>query len=45
MNLSKSFILNELKKSKEATSLGIDNIPNEEHIENLKILCEKYYNL
>jgi hypothetical protein len=41
MNLSKSFTLNELTKSQEATRLGIDNIPNEEHIENLKILCEK----
>jgi hypothetical protein len=41
MNLSKSFTLNELTKSQEATRLGIENIPNEEHIENLKILCEK----
>jgi zinc D-Ala-D-Ala carboxypeptidase len=41
MNLSKSFTLNELTKSQEATRLGIDNIPNEEEIQNLKILCEK----
>ena len=41
MNLSKSFTLNELTKSQEATRLGIDNTPSEEHIENLKILCEK----
>jgi hypothetical protein len=41
MELSKSFTLNELTKSQEAIRLGIDNIPNEEHIENLKILCEK----
>jgi zinc D-Ala-D-Ala carboxypeptidase len=41
MNLSKSFTLNELTKSQEATRLGIDNTPGEEHIENLKILCEK----
>ena len=41
MILSKSFTLNELTKSQEATRLGIENIPNEEHIENLKILCEK----
>ena len=41
MELSKSFTLNELTKSQEATRLGIDNIPNEEHVENLKILCEK----
>jgi len=41
MELSKSFTLNELIKSQEATRLGIENIPNETHIENLKILCEK----
>jgi len=40
MELSKSFTLNELTKSQEATRLGIDNTPSEEHIENLKILCE-----
>jgi hypothetical protein len=40
MLLSKSFTLNELTKSQEATRLGIDNIPNEEHILNLKLLCE-----
>ena len=41
MKLSKSFTLNELIKSQEAIRLGIENIPNKEHIENLKILCEK----
>ena len=41
MNLSKSFTLNELTKSQEAIRLEIDNTPNEEQIENLKILCEK----
>ena len=41
MNLSKSFTLNELTKSQEAIRLGIDNTPNEEQIQNLKILCEK----
>ena len=41
MELSKSFTLNELTKSQEALRLGIDNTPNDEHIENLKILCEK----
>ena len=40
MNLSKSFTLNELTKSQEALRLGIDNTPSEEHILNLKILCE-----
>jgi zinc D-Ala-D-Ala carboxypeptidase len=40
MLLSKSFTLNELTKSQEATRLGIDNTPNEEQILNLKLLCE-----
>jgi zinc D-Ala-D-Ala carboxypeptidase len=40
MNLSKSFTLNELTKSQEATRLEIDNTPNEEQILNLKLLCE-----
>ena len=40
MNLSKSFTLNELTKSQEATRLGIENTPSDEHILNLKILCE-----
>jgi hypothetical protein len=40
MELSKSFTLNELTKSQEATRLGIDNTPSEEHTKNLKILCE-----
>jgi len=41
MQLSKNFTLNELTKSQEALRYGIDNTPNEEHIQNLKILCEK----
>jgi len=41
MNLSKSFTLNELTKSQEATRLGIDNTPSDEYILNLKILCEQ----
>ena len=40
MNLSKSFTLNELTKSQEATRLGIDNTPSDEHVLNLKILCD-----
>ena len=40
MNLSKSFTLNELTKSQEATRIRINNTPNDEHILNLKILCE-----
>ena len=41
MNLSNSFTLNELTKSQEATRLEIDNTPNEDCIENLKLLCVK----
>ena len=41
MKLSENFTLDELTKSQEATRLGIENIPNEEQIQNLKILCEK----
>ena len=32
MILSKNFTLNELTKSQEATRLGIDNTPSDEHI-------------
>jgi len=41
MNLSANFSLKELTKSDTATRLGIDNTPDEETIDNLKILCEK----
>lgn len=41
MNLSANFTLKELTKSDTATRLGLDNTPNEETIENLKLLCEK----
>jgi len=40
MKLSKNFSLNELIKSQTATRLGIDNTPTDEHIDNLKALCE-----
>ena len=40
MKLSDNFTLDELTKSQEATRLGIDNTPSDEHILNLKILCE-----
>jgi hypothetical protein len=40
MRLSKNFSLKELTKSNTATRLGIDNTPTEEHIANLKKLCE-----
>jgi hypothetical protein len=41
MNLSANFSLKELTKSDTATRLGIDNTPNQETIDNLKMLCEK----
>jgi hypothetical protein len=40
MNLSTNFTLNELTKSETATRLDIDNTPNEEQIESLRLLCE-----
>ena len=41
MNLSANFTLKELTKSETATRLGLDNTPNDEALENLKLLCEK----
>jgi hypothetical protein len=40
MNLSKNFTLNELTKSETAIRMDIDNTPNEEQIESLRLLCE-----
>lgn len=40
MKLSENFTLDELTKSQEAIRLGINNIPNEEHIFNLTFLCK-----
>ena len=40
MNLSKNFKLSELIKSETATRLDIDNTPNDEQIESLRLLCE-----
>jgi hypothetical protein len=40
MNLSANFTLKELTKSETATRLDIDNTPNEEQIESLRLLCE-----
>jgi hypothetical protein len=40
MNLSKNFTLEEITFSPEAIRNGINNKPTEEHIENLKQLCE-----
>ena len=41
MKLSKNFTSQEFCKSNTATRLGIDNTPTDEHIENMKYLCEK----
>jgi len=38
--LSKHFSLEEMTKSSTALRMGINNIPNEEQIENLKAICE-----
>ena len=40
MNLSKHFTLEEFTKSQVGQRLDIDNTPNEEDIENMKLLCE-----
>ena len=44
MKLSQNFSLRELTKSQTAERKGIDNTPTEEHLENLKLLCENIYN-
>jgi|TARA_A100000172_G_scaffold77338_1_gene61624 zinc D-Ala-D-Ala carboxypeptidase len=41
MNLSRNFTLSELIKSDTAIRKGIDNNPNAEQIDKLKMLCEK----
>ena len=40
MKLSQHFSLEEMTKSQTAIRKGIDNVPNEEQIQNLKALCE-----
>jgi hypothetical protein len=40
MNLSRNFTLQELTKSDTAVRLNIDNNPNADQIEKLKLLCE-----
>jgi len=40
MRLSKNFTLKEFTRSQTATRLGLDNTPNEEHLENAKALFE-----
>ena len=39
--LTANFSLHELTKSETALRLGLDNTPNEEVTENLRLLCEK----
>ena len=41
MKLSKNFTLKEFAKSMTATRLGIDNTPEDEHLENAKLLFER----
>jgi zinc D-Ala-D-Ala carboxypeptidase len=41
MNLSRNFSLQELTKSDTAIRLGIDNQPNADQIDKLKMLCER----
>lgn len=41
MNLTANFSLHELSKSETALRLGLDNTPDEEATENLRLLCEK----
>ena len=40
MRLSKNFTLKELIRSETATRKGINNNPNEDHIESLQRLCD-----
>ena len=40
MKLTPNFSLRELTKSQTAERKGIDNTPTEEHLKNLKLLCE-----
>ena len=40
MRLSQNFSLKELTASQTAERHGISNMPTDEHIENLKLLCE-----
>ena len=41
MKLSKNFNLAEMTKSQTATRMGLDNNPNEDEPENLRLLCER----
>ena len=41
MNLTRNFTLQELTKSDTAIRKGIDNNPNADQVEKLKVLCEE----
>lgn len=41
MNLSPNFSLAEMTKSETALRLNLENVPGDQEIENLKVLCEK----
>jgi len=41
MNLTANFSLHELTKSETALRMGLDNTPDDEATENLRLLCEK----
>ena len=41
MKLSKNFSLEELTRSATATKLGIDNTPDEEHLNNLQVVVDE----
>ena len=41
MKLSKNFYLAELTKSQTAERMGLNNSPNEDQTENLRLLCER----
>ena len=41
MKLSKNFSLEELIRSSTAMKIGIDNIPNDEHLKNLQVVVDE----
>lgn len=41
MKLSKNFSLDEVIRSATATKLGIDNIPEQEHLDNLQVVIDE----
>ena len=43
MQLSKNFSLAELVKSQTAERMGLNNSPNEDQTENLRLLCPNCY--